>query len=272
MCRSAAILSDVPRECWAKQLGGCAGGISGEHLISKCVLAPETTLSGLWSEQPITLRRESITANILCREHNWKLSALDSEAGQTIQKLEEISSLFQVREKTIASEPREAFHPNGKRKKLWRVGKKRVHRPDFERWLAKTVINMCAAKRVPIVPGQSSLVPKGIVEFVFGGAKVDGLKFAIAAAEGQPVDIARRYSISMIAHTPTGTITGGVITFASLVFLVQLQPEGMPLSLVQEIAGADVQPLPMRKITWTLARRKSHELRFAPSQPMPDSW
>ena len=130
---------------------------------------------------------------------------------------------------------------------------------------------MCAAKRVPIVPGKSDLVPEGIVEFVFGGPKVDGLRFAIAAAEGQPVDIARRYSVSTIVHTPTGTITAGVVTFASLVLLVQLRPEGMPLSLVQKIAGAKVQPLAMRKIIWTLAKRKSHELRFAPMEPRPDS-
>jgi hypothetical protein len=74
--------------CYMKELGSCAGGISGEHLISKSIieflkLDGDFAISGLpWLEEGESkiLSSRNLTANSLCSKHNSALSPLDSAA------------------------------------------------------------------------------------------------------------------------------------------------------------------------------------------------
>jgi hypothetical protein len=71
--------------CWAGPLGNCGGGISREHYVSQCVFPDQSIfVQGLdWClNEPKEVRIESLTAKILCRNHNSALSELDSEAGR----------------------------------------------------------------------------------------------------------------------------------------------------------------------------------------------
>ena len=80
--------NSVVDRCYMKELGSCAGGISGEHLISKSIiefpkLDGDFAISGLpWLEEGESkiLSSRNLTANSLCSKHNSALSPLDSAA------------------------------------------------------------------------------------------------------------------------------------------------------------------------------------------------
>jgi hypothetical protein len=80
------------RKCWAANLGGCTGKISGEHIASKGVLEtaqkmnPRLKLLRTASAgRPLTLSIASAVVNNLCEYHNGVLSPLDSEAQKLMQ-------------------------------------------------------------------------------------------------------------------------------------------------------------------------------------------
>jgi len=74
----------------------------------------------------------SLTAKILCTEHNHRLSPLDSEAIRLFKWLDEIWRLQEVRRKL-------------RRTKFWTVKRYMVNGNLFERWAAKTAIGLCCA-------------------------------------------------------------------------------------------------------------------------------
>src|SRR5438067_1344997 len=75
-------------KCYMKELGSCAGPISGEHIISESVIRVlmadgDFSISGLpWLEagEERILAPQSLTANCLCEKHNSALSPLDAAA------------------------------------------------------------------------------------------------------------------------------------------------------------------------------------------------
>jgi hypothetical protein len=122
-------------ECWAAQLGGCSNKQSREHYISE----------GLWKNPVLRVRGfpwlsggekdlpiSSLTAKILCTEHNNRLSPLDSEAIRVFKWLDEIWRLQEVRRKL-------------RRTKFWTVKRYTVNGNLFERWAVKTAIGLCCA-------------------------------------------------------------------------------------------------------------------------------
>jgi hypothetical protein len=81
-------LASKLEKCYMKELGSCAGSISGEHIISKAVIwvlmaDGDFSVSGVpWLEagQEKILSPKSLTANCLCGKHNSALSPLDAAA------------------------------------------------------------------------------------------------------------------------------------------------------------------------------------------------
>lgn len=116
------------RTCWARVLGGCGGGFSGEHIVSKGLFrGNKVHVAGTpWTTgAPKAIGINSLTANMLCRNHNSALSPVDEEgilAFHAIHRFEEILSGRQVPE-------------NG-------IGLSHVARgPLMERWFVKHAIN-----------------------------------------------------------------------------------------------------------------------------------
>lgn len=73
--------------CYAAPLGGCGGGLSGEHYFSKSLLVqlPKILVSGLPGIPPGETRPRginSLASNVLCVEHNSTLSPLDVVMGR----------------------------------------------------------------------------------------------------------------------------------------------------------------------------------------------
>lgn len=68
--------------CWAQSLGGCAGGSSREHIISKSQFDDDKiVIDGFsWCEAPKTIGLASLVAKNLCVHHNNALSPVDAEA------------------------------------------------------------------------------------------------------------------------------------------------------------------------------------------------
>jgi hypothetical protein len=72
-------------DCWAKSLGGCSGGLSREHYVSKGIFEDSKIVAfGLpWcNDQPKTIGLASAVAKILCQTHNSALSVYDTEASR----------------------------------------------------------------------------------------------------------------------------------------------------------------------------------------------
>ncbi len=86
---SSSNLLHVQPGCYAGSLGDCAGGLSREHYFSDAILKlfgdVDMKVSGLpWQEEgdQKILRAASLVSNVLCQEHNQRLSPLDQEAEQ----------------------------------------------------------------------------------------------------------------------------------------------------------------------------------------------
>lgn len=122
-------------QCWAKQLGGCAGGMTREHYFSKSLYSGNAiTLKGLhWCRtDPVTISISDATANVLCQRHNGSLSDYDMEASK-----------FQD---SIAQLDRTSFQTNSRKMQspLMRIELSGVR---LSRWLTKTHCNLRAVAR-----------------------------------------------------------------------------------------------------------------------------
>lgn len=114
----------MSRLCWARSLGDCAGGVSGEHPVSAGLFSePAIVISG-WGRRDVTVGLGSFKVNCLCRHHNSALSEVDSHA---IKFSKAIHQAFHfVTGSTIRSEPLVA----------------RFDGPLLERWFVKTLITL----------------------------------------------------------------------------------------------------------------------------------
>jgi hypothetical protein len=155
------------RKCWAASLGDCEGALSGEHIVSECVLPQRVLIDGFpWCvAEPREVDRSALTANILCRSHNSALSPLDAAAQKAFDQFREYHRLFGVRAKIAVGRRRPA---------PWSVAKLQIDGPLFERWMLKTAINWffthgkgCVWDRTGVVNDRP---PEDAVRAAFGKA------------------------------------------------------------------------------------------------------
>jgi len=134
--------------------------MSGEHLVSKALFPESVTIRG--STGARTSRRtigiNSLTANVLCRDHNSALSDLDAAALRVWNALREFSD----RQEALAWAARLRI-PSAKTQTL----RMRVDGGRLERWAFKTMINLVAAGP-GLVPRQTGEPPLRLARFVFG--------------------------------------------------------------------------------------------------------
>jgi hypothetical protein len=124
-------------KCYLAKTQGCSNKISGEHYVSKTVLKAigdgnAVTMEGLpWmkSGDKKELFVETLTTNILCVEHNNRLSPIDSEAGRLFRSLREIDEKLGF--------------DNQKNKIYIFCGE------DLEKWMLKTLCNIFALYNKP---------------------------------------------------------------------------------------------------------------------------
>src|SRR5579871_4387929 len=116
-------------KCWANCLGDCDGGMSREHIVSKCLYGKNVKVRGLpWCKDEWAFRSiDNLTSKILCRRHNTGLSAVDDAARSTLDTIVDAFALWNVRNKIVT--------------RSWTVKRFTTNMLLLERWCLKTLIN-----------------------------------------------------------------------------------------------------------------------------------
>lgn len=149
----------VHPKCFARRLGNCGQQISREHYLSSAVLSQLEKDGGVFSKgakfAPLGKRLplSALVANILCREHNSDLSALDSVAAKLFAECNE--SVTQLLSDKAAEGS--VLLLNGY---------------DVERWFLKTLCGSIAAGIMQDVADRE--VPDDLVGALFGSSRLPG--------------------------------------------------------------------------------------------------
>jgi hypothetical protein len=246
------------RICWASCVGGCSGGMSREHLVSR----------GLWKGPKVKARGfpwcakefaeiAPVTGKLLCRSHNSELSPLDEAAQQAFHTFEQVSEVSEVRGR---------LQPGN-----WEILTYSIDGARLERWLIKTVINLFISTTPDgrwYPDGASAPSPPSLlVEAVFGIRAVPepiGLYFRVQP--GDTIDDAGVVLFEPVLD-PAERFGGAYIRLRGWNFLVWLCPDRMPaLGTPNWVipAGAEGSGLlhPLRRIEHRDQGRKSQVITF----------
>lgn len=181
-------MSDQYAKCWAKVLGDCAGGMTGEHTISKSQF--EGTMISVrgfsWCrDEPRKVGIGSLVANVLCQRHNNDLSPSDEAAEAMMRALKTIADRGDAL-RAGAPKPSPLIF--------------RISGDNLERWLLKTTINLALHADAPPRAGlfeQTGLPAPRYVEVAFGRAHfgvAEGL--AWVAERGEQIPLAQLGTIT----------------------------------------------------------------------------
>jgi hypothetical protein len=217
-----AITSDG---CWAEPLGGCGGGISREHLVSKCVFPDQSIfVKGLdWClDEPKEVRIETLTAKILCKDHNSALSELDSEAGRAFDTIRDFARTKMNREMMPYIN--------------WASKQLAVDSRKLERWCLKTLLNFSFGRNLIIGPGthEPGTVPVELARVAFGLEEFAvGRGIYTAFRQGETFNLDDHFNYVAKAHE--AHLVMGSFGLCGLRFYLNLFPtEGGALSRIEE--------------------------------------
>jgi len=239
--------------CWASCLGDCAGGQSGEHVVSECLWEGDavSVLGGRWAPSvPKTIGLQAIKANILCATHNSRLSDADSEGGRAFDALRQfVFDQQAVRRglKEAGTEPIERI----------------IDRTLLERWFLKTTINLVTANKSDAkwrITGSSAREPPDdFVRAAFGLSRLAvPMGLYVAPRKGETFLSDDRVVFTEILDE-RGQIAGADFRFRGLEFAVWLSREMLP---------ATVAMFRSAKFNWESGGRITHSIEIADrSQP-----
>jgi len=159
LCSMGAESGRAIEGCWAASLGNCGGGISREHYVSECLFPNQSIfVQGLdWClNKPKEIRIESLTAKILCRDHNTALSELDAAAGLAFDSMRDYAM-------TTTDRGRMPYVN-------WAPKQFSIDGPKLERWYLKTLLNFSVDQQLIIGPGthDAGTVPTSLARIAFG--------------------------------------------------------------------------------------------------------
>lgn len=181
-------------ECWAQSLGNCGGGISREHYVSECLFPNQSIfVQGLdWClDNPKEIRIESLTAKILCKNHNSALSELDTAAGLAFESMRDFAITTTNRGRMPCVN--------------WAPKQFTIDGPKLERWCLKTLLNFSFSRQLIIGPGthDAGTVPHNIVRIAFGLEEfTSGRGLYTAFRQKETFNLEHRFSYIAKAHGP----------------------------------------------------------------------
>jgi hypothetical protein len=205
----------IDSRCWASCLGECAGGTSGEHLVSQALFPDDKiTVQGMsWClKEPKTIGLASLTGNILCRKHNSDLSSLDDTVKDTFEKLREAMELSALRSE--------------ERSTSWIFRRFEINGPLLESWFLKTFINITHRGRFPIGAGSvvDGTAPAEFVRIAFGQETFGaGGGLYIAGKAGD--NIQYRQGLSLTTLLENDVLVAGKFALCGFNFFLSLLPE-----------------------------------------------
>ena len=199
------------KNCYASTLGGCSGGITGEHYISRSVLkliSHDDAHPGIavvsgprWKNKALPIA--SLVANILCRAHNEGLSLLDSTAKTFLEAMQQIHS-------NAKSHARVTLSLTG---------------DHFERWLLKVLCGFMASGNSFSIQRQSlpQQPSQQFVRYLFGEDPLpDGFGFYLLPEPPTP----HTRDFGFVALSRNGEHTGFMMSIANLQFFLAMKDPG----------------------------------------------
>jgi hypothetical protein len=217
-------------DCWAANIGGCSGGMSKEHIISKALFtSPMITVEGFpWCKGASrTVSLASLTAKNLCRSHNSGLSPLDQEA----------STLFGAIRNWCEREnnPQNASP-------LIRLSRRptMVRAKLLERWFLKSLINLSLSRDyiIGIDGAEKGEVPASITAVCFGEKDFeDGAGMYVAGRLGML--IASDDTVRFSPLLRENRVLGGLFEFRGFRFCLSLVPERLHTMPPLDGAGSE---------------------------------
>jgi hypothetical protein len=245
-------------DCWANILKDCDGGISREHIVSKSLFtSPQVDVNGFaWCKNETKrIGLSSLTKKCLCKEHNSRLSPLDSAASHAFDTLRQQTKLSNERAK----------YPDKKFKKITFS----LNASALEKWLLKTLINISYDSEYYIGHDSESLgrPSKHLVNVVFGierFSRNNGMY--VAYKEGGEINSQDTVGFSPIIKD-TKYIYGGKFTFRGILLFLDISPDGIKVPF-EDIPGTREEwkniylSKKFKQIKATHSGRLSHVVNF----------
>jgi len=172
-------------------------------------------------DKPKELRIESLTAKILCRDHNAALSELDTAAGRAFKAIREYADMTTERGKTPYIN--------------WAPMQFTVDGPRLERWCLKTLLNFSFNRHLTIGPGthEAGAVPRELARIAFGLEEFTsgrGLYTAFKQKETFNLDDHFGY----IAKAQGSNLSMGLFRLGGFRFYLNLAPVSVPYAGIED--------------------------------------
>ena len=249
----------VNSKCWAAVLGGCHGGISREHVVSKAIFtSPGVTVQGFhWCKhEPKTVGIEAITSKVLCKKHNSDLTSLDEAAGAAFDCLRRQTKLYNDRQKFSS-------------RAIFAVERFVINAILLERWLLKTLINLTWESNFFVgVDGDVKGTPSASLVNICYGLQPFPYKSGmyVAANIGMELDMKETVSFSPLIKDGE-RILGGFFEFRGIRLFFCLEPQGFNYAFCSlpnispDWAHANLLR-PFKQIKVKRGKRLSHTIDF----------
>ena len=233
-----------------------AAGSVGEHYVSECVFPDQPIfVQGLdWClDTPKNIRIESLTAKILCRDHNSALSELDSAAGRAFQAMQDYATTTRDR----AQMP----YVN------WAPKHFTIDGPRLERWCLKTLLNFSFGRKLMIGAGshEPGKVPIELVRVTFGLEQFSGGQGLYTAFRpNEKFDLEYRFGYT--AKAQGSNLVMGSFRLFGFRFYLNLLPPATELTQIEESQVFYRQT----HFAHNVGKRFSHRLSIAWPQDNPE--
>ena len=207
------------RICWASILGGCGGGFTGEHVLSKGLFTGKSVhIQGSpWTRgKTKSIGINSLTANMLCSNHNSGLSDVDDEGIKAFHAIRRFEEVLSGRKKDFTDAD---INHN-------------VCGPLLERWFIKHAINLFVVSNSEKKwqSGIDALTPPlNVVEAAFGRCQFErpqGL-YNWAGTLGETRIVGDQVGFVPISNKDQ-ELVGALFEFQALRFLIWLCSHDIP--------------------------------------------
>ena len=179
-------------------------------------------------DEPKKISIAGLTAKILCTRHNNDLSPVDEGGSKAFSTLKEVGRVTEFRSKY---KPRQ-----------WNIVKHRINGPLLERWLLKTLINICCDQPCPI-GRESSIAGRPTDELVrvaFGLEPFRG-RAGLSVVVRIGMQLRFQNSITAVTILKDNHVEAAAFLFYGFTMLLFLHPEGAPPRLDGiRVAGEDL--------------------------------
>lgn len=247
-------------ECWASSLGDCGEEASRAHLVSAALWeSTAIRVEGFpWLKGQVKMVGiNSLTSQILCKDHNNALSPTDSAAARAFHVFRYASKLGIGRGKIPARQ--------------WLDVGYQVSGTLLERWFFKTAINLACMNR-PGLRWHSNGAPLNepdpqIVRMAFGRERiVKPFGLHVVASTGECVPSRDEIAFAPLIYGDS-VVIGVLFEFKGFRFLLNMQNQPLPETLalshnqMERWAAGEVN-YHMERFQWFIGAELSHYFEF----------